>query len=135
MSKIPYLGDVISQAKNNTNFRTVIFTGAQSQLVVMDIKPGEDVGEEIHEHVEQTLFFLSGSGKAVFNGKEQPFKAGDVAVVTPGTKHNFINTGTESVKIYTVYAPPNHIDGRIHKTKHDAEADIEDEEFGHRARP
>ncbi len=130
MHKQPYRGEVIKETEENTFFRKVIFTGHNSQLVVMDIKPGEDVGEETHHRVEQTLFLLSGTGKAVLNGKEYPFNAGDVVVVPPGTKHNFINTGAESLKIYTIYAPANHIDGRIHKTKLDAENDIEDEEFG-----
>ncbi len=126
----PYSGNIIQATRENTYFRRVIFTGNNSQLVVMDIKPGEDVGEETHYHVEQTLFLLSGTGVAVLNGVRQPFKAGDVVVVTPGTKHNFINTGTDSLKIYTMYSPPNHIDGRIQKTKSDAIVDTADEEFG-----
>lgn len=129
-----YQGNIIEETKNNTNFRKVVFTGKKSQLVVMDIKPGEEVGEEIHEHVEQTLFFLSGSGKAILNDVETPIIAGDVVVVVPGVKHNFVNNGTESLKIYTVYAPANHLDGRIHITPADAEADIEDENFGHAVR-
>ena len=73
---------------------------------------------------------MSGEGTSILDGVETPFVAGDVVVVTPGTKHDFVNTGTTSLKIYTVYAPPNHIDGRIHKTKADAEADVEDEAIG-----
>ncbi len=126
-----YKGNIVSEAKDNNNFRKVIFTGAKSQLVVMEIPPGGEIGEETHEHVEQTLFFLSGEAKAFLNGEEKNIKEGDVVVVTPGTKHNFINTGTESLKVYTVYAPPNHIDGTIHKTKADADLDEADEKFGH----
>lgn len=125
-----YSGNYIKETEENQYFRKVIFTGGKSQFVVMDIKPGEDVGEEMHPHVEQTLFLLKGSGKAILNGEEKSFQTGDVVVVTPGTTHNFINTGNESLKIFTIYAPANHIDGRIHKTKHDAEADVEDEAFG-----
>ncbi|MES2953083.1 MAG: cupin domain-containing protein [Patescibacteria group bacterium] len=121
---------ILEEAKNNTNFRTTLFTGELSQLVVMDIKPGEDIGAEVHAHVEQTLFFLEGEGKAFVGGEEYTIGAGDVVVVTPGTKHNFLNTGSTSLKVYTVYAPPNHIDGRIHKTKAEAQADLADEEFG-----
>lgn len=84
--------------------------------------------------MEQVLFFLSGTGKATLDGKESSVRAGDVVVVTPGTRHNFINDGKEPLKIYTVYAPPNHIHGRIHPTKANADADVEDEEFGHRVR-
>ena len=97
----------------------------------MDIPPGGEVGEEIHDNVEQSLFFMSGTGKAVLDDQESEIGEGDVVVVTPGTKHNFINTGSDSLKIYTLYAPANHIDERIHKTKADADADAEDEEFGH----
>ncbi len=126
-----YQTNILKNTADNTNFRTVLFTGQKSQLVVMDIKPGEEVGLETHDHVEQSLFFMSGSGKAILDGKESEIKAGDVVVVTPGTEHNFINTGTESLKIYTIYAPANHIDGRIHQTPADAIADQEDEDFGH----
>lgn len=127
-----YQNQILNTTKNNQNFRTVLFTGQKSQLVVMDIKPGEEVGQETHDHVEQSLFFMSGSGKAILNGQESPVTAGDVVVVTPGTEHNFVNTGTESLKIYTIYAPANHIDGRVHKTPAEAIADQEDEDFGHK---
>ena len=130
ISILPYLTNIIKETEDNTNFRTVLFTGAKSQLVVMDIPPQGEIGEETHEHVEQTLFFLSGSGKAVLDGNENPITAGDVVVVTPGTKHNFINTGNTSLKVYTIYSPPNHIEGRIHVTKADADSDLEDEAFG-----
>ena len=129
-----YSGNYIKETEENTYFRKVLFTGGKSQLVAMDIKPGEDVGEETHHHVEQTLFLLRGEGKAVLDGAERPYRTGDVVVVTPGTRHNFINTGKESLKIFTIYAPANHIDGRIHKTKHDAEADADDEAFGEAVR-
>ncbi len=127
---MPYTTNIVNEVEKNTYFRKVLFTGTRSQLVVMDIPPGGEVGEETHKYTEQTLFFLSGVGKAVLDGKESPISAGDVVVVPPGTKHNFINTGTSSLKIYTVYAPPNHIDGRIHITKADADKDLEDEAVG-----
>ncbi len=126
-----YQTNILESTKNNTNFRTVLFTGKKSQLVLMDIKPGEEIGLETHDNVEQALFFMSGTAKAVLNGQESTVNAGDIVVVTPGTAHNFINTGTEVLKVYTIYAPANHIDGRIHKTPADAQADDEDEEFGH----
>ncbi len=125
-----YITNIFEQTTKNKNYRTVLFTGAKSQLVVMDIPPQGEIGEEVHPHVEQTLFFLSGSGKAILDGKETEIRKGDVVVVTPGTKHNFINPGSESLKVYTLYAPANHIDGRIHVTKADADADLEDEAFG-----
>jgi mannose-6-phosphate isomerase-like protein (cupin superfamily) len=126
-----YITHISEEVESNSNFRKVLFTGEKSQLVVMDIPPGGEIGEEVHPHVEQTLFFLSGTGKAVIDGEETDVSAGDVAVVTPGAKHNFLNTGSESLKVATIYAPANHIDGRIHATKADADADTEDEEFGH----
>lgn len=118
---------------NNTNFRQVIYTGKLSQLVVMDIKPGESIGLETHPHVEQTIFILKGTATAIVNKVESPLAAGDVLVINPGEEHDVVNNGEESLKLYTVYCPANHIDGRIHVTKADAEADTEDEEFGHKA--
>lgn len=125
-----YHKNIIEETSTNQNFRRVLYTGRDSQLVVMSIPSGGEVGRETHAHTEQTLFFLSGTGEGEFDGKKFAVEAGDVVVVTPGTEHNFQNTGTEDLKIYTVYAPPNHIDGRVHATKADADADTEDEEFG-----
>ena len=127
-----YVGHINQLAIDNGYFRQVVFTGAKSQLEIMDIKPGEDIGEETHEDVEQSLYCLSGAGESVLNGAWQAFIAGDLVVVTPGTKHNFVNTGKESLKIITIYVPANHIDGRVHKTRAATVADEEDEEFGHR---
>jgi mannose-6-phosphate isomerase-like protein (cupin superfamily) len=125
-----YLDNIVTQTTENENFRKVLFTGAKSQLVVMHIPAGGEIGHEVHAHVEQALFFLSGTGVAVIQDQEQPIGPGSVLVVTPGTQHNIKNTGTAPLKLYTVYAPPNHINGRIHATKKDADADTEDEAFG-----
>ena len=126
-----YKVNIIEETLNNENFRKVLNTGDKSQLVVMDIKAGESIGREIHENVEQTLFILSGEGTAILDDAEIGITAGDVIVVSPGTEHDFVNNGAESMKIYTVYAPPNHIDGTVHETKEDAELDVKDEDFGH----
>lgn len=126
-----YHENILVAVTQNSFFRKVLFTGERSQLVVMEIPPGGEIGEETHEHVEQTLFFHSGSARAFLNGSETNVTSGDVVVVTPGTRHNFINMGTVPLKIYTVYAPPNHIDQTIHKTKAEADADTADEAFGH----
>lgn len=128
--KMSYHSDIIDDTKNNTNFRRVLFTGQNSQLVVMSIPPGGEIGEETHNYTEQTLFFLSGTGEGVLNGRKIKITPGIVVVVTPGTKHNFWNTGTQDLKVYTVYSPPNHIDGRVHPTKADADADTADEAIG-----
>jgi mannose-6-phosphate isomerase-like protein (cupin superfamily) len=125
-----YSTNIVKDTEGNKNFRRVLFTGKNSQLVVMDILPGGEAGEEIHKYTEQTLFFLSGTGEGILDDKKFPIGPGDVVVVTPGTKHNFRNTGTEDLKIYTLYAPPNHLDGRVHHTKADADADTADEAVG-----
>lgn len=125
-----YTGNIEALVMRNDNFREVIFTGKKSQLVVMSIPVGSDVGEEVHEHVEQTLYIVSGVCTVVLDDVSHVISGGDVVVVTPGTKHNFINTGEEVVKIITTYSPPNHIDGRVHVTKEDADTDAEDEAFG-----
>src|SRR4030042_1770716 len=127
-----YQTNIIQATRKNKYFRQVLFTGKKSQLVVMSIKKGGDIGEETHDNVEQILFFLKGEGKAILDGVESPITKGDVVIVTPGTKHNFINTGKGALKVYTVYCPPNHIDGRIHKTQKAADKDKEDEAFGHK---
>ena len=104
-----YQINIVKAASENTNFRTVLFTAPKSQLVVMNIPVGGDIGEETHAHVEQTLYFQSGTGKAVLDGKESPLNPGDVLIVTPGTKHNIINTGDAPLLIATIYVPPNHL--------------------------
>ncbi len=130
---VSYHGSIVKDTQANDYFRRVLFTGLKSQLVVMSIPPGGEVGAETHAYTEQTLFFLSGTGEGEFNGKKFPIAAGDVAVVVPGTEHNFWNTGSQPLKIYTVYAPPNHIDGRVHITKADSDADAADEAIGESA--
>ncbi|MEI7741923.1 MAG: cupin domain-containing protein [bacterium] len=125
-----YQVNATNEVEKNSYFRQVLFTGVKSQLVVMNIPPGGEIGEETHKHVEQTLIIHSGRGMVVLDGVKSDLVAGDTVVVTPGTKHNFLNTGADDLKIITVYAPPNHIDGRVHKTKAEADADFEDEKFG-----
>jgi mannose-6-phosphate isomerase-like protein (cupin superfamily) len=128
-----YNTNIIKETQDNANFRRVLFTGTNSQLVVMSIPPGGEVGAETHKYTEQTLFFLSGTGEGEFNGKTFPIGPGDVAVVVPGTEHNFRNTGTEPLKIYTVYAPPNHLPGLVEATKAEADANTADEAIGETA--
>lgn len=127
-----YIANIVSLTRENPNFRKVLFTGAKSQLVAMRVPAGGEIGEEVHGHVEQTLFVLDGECRVELNGEASTVGAGGVIVVTPGTRHNVINTGAADLVLYTVYAPPNHIDGRVHATKADADADTEDEDFGHK---
>ena len=130
----PYTADLFDVAKTNTNFRRVLFTGQRSQLVVMSIPPGESIGTEEHPHVEQTLVILSGSGQAMLDGRRVNVGEGEVIVVTPGTEHNLVNTGTTPLQLFTTYVPPNHIDRRVHRTKRDAEQDVEDQRYGEKVR-
>lgn len=114
--------DVEDEAQANDAFRRVLWTGKSSQLVLMSLKAGEEIGEEVH-HLDQLLFFVAGSGKAVLNDEELEFGQGQCVVVPAGTKHNFINTSdNEAVKLFTVYAPAEHPDGTVHQTKAEADA-------------
>ena len=122
--------NIVQEARKNEAYRRVLFTGARSQLVVMTIPPGGDIGLESHAHVEQLIFIASGNGKVILDGVETPLAAGDVVVATPNTRHDVVNTASEPLRIYTVYAPANHIDGRLHPTKADAEGDKADDAFG-----
>lgn len=128
-----YLTNIFYDTSENQNFRTVLYTGKHSQLVVMSIPPGGEIGQERHDQVEQTIVIESGKGVAILNEERQEVHTGDALVISPGTEHNVLNTGTEPLKIFTIYAPPNHLDGRVHATKADADRDTEDEAFGEEA--
>ncbi len=117
-----YVVNIEKEALENTNFRKVLYTAKNSQLVLMSLAPGEDIGEEIHQ-LDQFIRVDKGSGKTILNGVEYPISDGWAIVVPQGIRHNVVNTGTEPMKIYTVYSPPNHIDGTVHITKADAIAD------------
>lgn len=108
-------------AKENTNFRHVIFTGQHSQIVLMSLLPDEEIGEETHETSDQILCIVKGEGKAIIEGQESPIAKHSVVFVSANTLHNIINTGEEDMKLYTIYAPSVHADGLIHKTKADAQ--------------
>lgn len=127
----PYYENIEKDTRENENFRKVVWTGEHAQVVLMTLKPGEDIGVETHPHVDQFFRIESGIGKAVISGEEFILKDGISIVVPAGTEHNLINTGSGLMHLYTIYTPPNHIDGRIHKTKNEAMADQEDEDFGH----
>ena len=119
-----YITNIEHDSLENENFRKVLYTTNNSQLVLMSLLPGEDIGEEIHD-VDQFLRVEKGSGKAILNGVEQKIEDGSSIVVPAGVKHNIINGGTESMKLYTLYTPPHHKDGTVHQTKAIAEADDE----------
>jgi mannose-6-phosphate isomerase-like protein (cupin superfamily) len=122
-----YLGNIEQLTLANTYFRQVLYTGQHAQLVLMCLQPNEDIGEEVHEVVDQFLRIEEGEGKAVLNGEEHPLHAGDALIVPAGTRHNVINLSQDKpLKLYTVYSPPHHKDDVVHKTKADAEADAAD---------
>lgn len=119
-----YVQDIEAIAIGNDDFRRVLYTARNCQLVVMSLKPDEDIGAEVHQ-LDQFFRVEAGSGEAVLDGVRTAIRAGSAVVVPAGAKHNIINTGREPLKLYTIYAPPNHRDGVTHHTRADAEADTE----------
>jgi mannose-6-phosphate isomerase-like protein (cupin superfamily) len=111
-----------SEAEQSHDFRRVLWTGEHSQLVIMTIEPGGEIGEETHPDNDQILSFVSGSGKAVIEGEEQFVAAGDIVAVPAGTKHNFVNVGPNPLVLYTIYGPAHHAEGAVHATKEEADA-------------
>lgn len=113
-----FIADIETQTKKNTNFRKVLYTAKHSQLVLMTLKPNEEIGMEVHEDVDQFFRFEAGQGKIIIDDKEYKVKDGMAAIVPAGTKHNVINTSKKAdLKLYTIYSPPEHKDKTIHKTK------------------
>ena len=118
-----YAGPIEKLTEKNNYFRRVLFTGKYTQLVLMCLQPGEEIGKEVHKKVDQFFRIEQGRAKFVFGSKEVHIvKAGDAVIVPAGTYHNVINTSkTEKLKLYTLYSPPNHPAGTIHRTKKVAE--------------
>ena len=119
-----YVQDIESIATQNENFRKVLYTAKHCQLVVMSLKPKEEIGAEVHK-LDQFFRVEQGTGEAVLDGVTTAIRAGYAVVVPAGTRHNIINSGAEPLKLYTIYSPPNHRDGVVHVTRADAEADTE----------
>ena len=119
-----FIQDIESLAVKNADFRQVIYTAKYSQLVLMALKPKEEIGAEVHK-LDQFFRVEEGSGEAVLDGVRTPIREGFAVVVPAGTNHNIINTGTVPMKLYTLYSPPNHRDGVVHHTRADAVADNE----------
>ena len=117
-----YHTDIEEETKNNNNFRKVLYTGKYQQLVVMSLKPGEDIGEEVHDSVDQFFRIEEGCAKVIIDGIETLLEEDDVVIVPAGSKHNLVNTSNDkTLKLYTIYAPPNHPDKTVHETKEEAE--------------
>ncbi len=124
----PWIGDIEQETLGNNTFRTVVFTGEHTQLTVMSIEPGDDIGGEVHDGHDQFIRIESGSARVELGGSEgapeQVQEVGDdwAVIIPSGTWHNVVNTGSEPLKVYSLYSPPEHPDGTVHRTKADAEA-------------
>jgi len=122
-----FVNNIEKETLENENFRKVIYTARHMQLVLMSLLPNEDIGEEVHENVDQFFRIESGNGKVIMNGEEHEISDGSSIIVPAGTNHNLINlSSTEKLKLYTIYSPANHPDGKIHQTREEAMDDEED---------
>ena len=120
-----FVEDIEELTEDNKDFRRVLYTGKHLQLVLMALQPGEEIGEEVHEDHDQFFRVEKGKGEVWIDGERTKIKSDDAIIVPAGAKHNVINTGDKSLKLYTLYGPPDHKDGVVHKTKADAEASEE----------
>jgi len=118
-----YHTDIEQATEANNDYRQVLYTGKHLQLVLMALQPGEEIGMEVHQENDQFFRFEEGEGKVVIDGNEYWVKDGDAVVVPAGAQHNVINTGSEALKLYTIYAPPHHRYDVVRATKTEAEAD------------
>lgn len=117
-----HIKELQKQATTNTDFRRVIVNGKHTQVVIMNILPGQDIGKEIHTENDQVLYLVSGKGEVWLDGQTSDFNPGDCVLVPAGIEHNFTTIGNEPMKIITTYSPSHHPEGTVHKTKAEAEA-------------
>jgi len=122
-----FVADIEELTEENSDFRRVLYTGKTLQLVLMAIQPGEEIGEETHDDRDQFFRVEKGKGEVWIDGNRSKIKSDDAIVVPAGARHNIVNTGEKPLRLYTLYAPPEHRDGTVHKTK--ADADAADEHF------
>ncbi|HXH74559.1 MAG TPA: cupin domain-containing protein [Bacteriovoracaceae bacterium] len=120
-----FIGDIEGLTQDNQNFRQVLYTGKNLQLVLMTLTPGQDIGEEVHEDRDQFFRIEAGKGEVKIDGKITVVGEDDAIIVPAGAKHNVTNTGEAPLHLYTIYGPPEHVDGTLHKTKAQAEAQEE----------
>jgi mannose-6-phosphate isomerase-like protein (cupin superfamily) len=120
-----FIADIEDLTEENTDFRRVLYTGKKMQLVLMALQPGEEIGEEVHEDRDQFFRIEGGEGEVVIDGKRTPLEEDHAIIVPAGARHNLINSGDEPLLLYTLYAPPEHRDGLVQKTKKDAEGQEE----------
>jgi mannose-6-phosphate isomerase-like protein (cupin superfamily) len=114
--------DIVRAARDNDAFRREVVTGTYEQVVVMTIPPGGEIGDEVHNDTDQVLAFVDGQGEAILDGERSPIGPNDLVFVRAGTRHNFVNTGDEPLRLLTIYAPPEHEPGTVHQTKEEADA-------------
>ena len=118
-----YVTDIETATKSNTLYRDVLYTAKNSQLVLMSLKPGEEIGEEVHD-LDQFIRFEAGEGTVVMDGTKHPVKDGTAVVIPAGTKHNVVNSSRDKeLKLYSIYSPPEHKARTRHRTKQEADAD------------
>jgi mannose-6-phosphate isomerase-like protein (cupin superfamily) len=117
-----FVADIEKLTEDNTDFRRVLYTGKHVQLVLMSLKPGEEIGAEVHEDRDQFFRVEQGSGEVHIDGARTSVKSDDAIIVPAGARHNVVNTGSEPLQLYTLYGPPEHKDGTVHVTKADADA-------------
>jgi len=120
-----FVDNIERLTEDNKKFRQVLYTGKNLQLVLMTMQPGEEIGEEIHEDRDQFFRIEVGQGEIWIDGVANKVKADDGIIVPAGAKHNVVNSGSEPLKLYTIYGPPEHREGTVHATKADADADHE----------
>jgi mannose-6-phosphate isomerase-like protein (cupin superfamily) len=120
-----FVADIEELTEENADFRRVLYTGKKLQLVLMALQPGEEIGEEVHEDRDQFFRIEEGEGEVVIDGKRTSVEEDYAIVVPAGARHNLINSSDEPLLLYTLYAPPEHRDGLVHKTKADAEREEE----------
>ena len=122
-----FIGDIEDRTGQNRDFRRVLYTGPHLQLVLMSIEPGGEIGEEVHEETDQFFRVEEGQGETVIDGLATAIIDGVALLIPAGARHNIRNTGQKPLKVYTLYAPPHHEDGTVHRTR--AEAELASEHF------
>ena len=120
-----FADDIEKLTEENTDFRRVVYTGHNLQLVLMSIEPGDEIGEEVHDDIDQFFRIEAGEGEITIDGIAHKVKADDAVIVPQGARHNVVSTGKEPLKLYTIYGPPEHRDGTIHETCAQANASHE----------
>ncbi|GAA2511001.1 cupin domain-containing protein [Pilimelia columellifera] len=118
-----YHGDLFGAARASDDFRQVLATAAHTQLVIMTLPPGGEIGAEVHHGIDQILIAVDGAGESVVDGVKRPMREGHAVVVPEGVEHNIVNTGDRPLRLVTVYGPPDHRPGTVHHTRADAERD------------